>query len=213
MHIMLLSVLLCIVSVNAADDAGNANQFIDSVLTAVKTQYGASLDPFHLPDEDIKINQKVGIITLKGEVKLTNGTLTGLSSLHRAGNSTIGTEKEHFVAHLRVGDQNIHLKYDAHVDLLSILHPNLVIQVDIGNIDINMTLALNSDGKLDINQFDIDELKHTRVHVTGLGILDPLVDLLADVVIEVANAQVRKAVSHLVEGLIGPLLSNFSLGS
>jgi len=217
MHIMLLSVLLfCGLMSNLfADDTGNANEFIDSVLTAVKAQYGAQLDPFHLPDEDIKINQKVGIITIKGDVKLSNGTLTGLSTLHRAGNATIGTESEHFVAHLRIGDQNIHLAYNkVHVELLGgLIHPDLGIKADIGNIDLNMTLALNSAGKLDITQFEMDELKNVKVHVTGLGVADALVDVIADAAIVIANKQVRDAAGHLVQGLIAPLLTNFTLGA
>jgi len=192
-------------------EAGNANAFIDSVLTAVKTEYGAQLEPFHLPNEELAFSQKVGIITLKGDIKLTNGTLNGLSHLHRANNATLGTENQHFVVHLQVGDENVKFRYNAHVDFLDILHPNLVIEGDIGNIDINATIMLDSEGKPVINQFEIDELKHVQIYIHGLGILDPLLDLIADAAIEVANPQIRNALSHLVQGMIGEQLANFHL--
>jgi hypothetical protein len=212
MNAKLLSLLLFCSTLSASSaQSGNANEFIDSVLVAVKTQYGSNLDPLHLPDEEFAFNQKVGIITLKGDIKLTNGSLNGLSALHRTANSTIGTENQHFVAHLRVGDENVHFKYDVHVDLLDLLHPSFQIQGDIENIDINITIALDSDGKLAIQQFEIDELKHVRMQIHGLGVLDPIADIIADVIIEVANPQIRKSLSHLVEGMIGPMLTNFSL--
>jgi len=191
--------------------AGNANAFIDSVLTAVKTEYGTSLEPYHLPDETLAFNQKIGIITLKGDIKLTNGSLTGLSKIHRAGNATIGTEAGHFAVHLKVGDEKISFAYNAKVNFLDILHPNLQIEGDVAAIDINATIMLDSDGKPKISQFEIDELKHVRFHVHGLGILDPLVDLIADVAVEVANAQIRKALSHIVEGMVGSLLTSYKL--
>jgi len=211
MNIKLLSLLFFCTILGVESQAGNANAFIDSVLTAVKTEYGASLEPYHLPNEELNFSQKIGIITLKGDIKLTNGTLTGLSHLHRNGNATLGTENQHFAVHLKVGDENIKLNYNAHIDFLDIIHPNLQIEADIGNIDINATIMLDTDGKPVIQQFEIDELKHTRVLVHGLGILDPLVDIIADVVIEVANPQIRKALSHVVETMIGGLLSDFKL--
>jgi len=207
-----LSFLICFcLYVSVRGQAGNANAFIDSILTAVKTEHAADLEPYHLPDEELVINQKVGIITIKGDVKLTKGTLTGLSKIHRNGDATVGTQAGHFAVDLKVGDEKVVLMYDAHIDLMNILHPNLKIEADIAAIDIKMSISLSDDGKPVISSFEIDELKHTTFKVTGLGILDPLVDVIADVVVEVANKQVRDALSKMVEPMIGGLLSDFKL--
>jgi hypothetical protein len=191
-------------------DAGNADAFVDQVLTAVKTQYGKDLEPFHVPDKTFQFSRKVGILDLKGNVKLTEGLITGLSHLHRSGESTMGTENNHFTAHLRIGDNNIKIHYKVEASFLNIFHPHLVLESEVENIDIKADIGLDSDGKPSLTQFHIEELKHARVHVHGLGLLDPLIDLIADGFVEIFNPQARDLLSNIMKNMVGDMLKNFS---
>jgi len=192
-------------------DSGNANAFIDQVLTAVKTQYGKTLDPFHVPDKTLSFAKKVGIITFKGEAKLTEGLINGLSHLHRTGESTIGTENKHFVAHLQMGDDNIKVHYKVELSFMNIFHPHLTLESEIENIDMKATIGIDDAGHPQLTEFHIDELKHVKVHVHGLGLLDPLIDLVADSFVAVFNPTARDLLSNLLKGMVGDMLKNFKL--
>jgi hypothetical protein len=192
-------------------DTGNADAFVDQVLTAAKAQYGATLDPFHVPDSDLKFSKKLGILTLSGEAKLTEGTITGLSHLKRSGESTIGTENNHFVAHIEVGDDNIKIHYKVDATFMNLFHPKLTLESEVGNIDIKAAIGVDADGKPVLNELHIEELQHVKIYVHGLGLLDPLIDLIGDAFIEFFNPTARDLLSNLLKGMLGDVLKNFKL--
>jgi hypothetical protein len=192
-------------------EVGNANAFVDQILTAVKTQYGTTLDPFHIPDQTLNFSQKLGIITLKGDAHLTEGVITGLSHLHRSGDSDIGTENSHFIAHLRLGDDNIKASFKVAANFMNLIHPHLTLESTIENIDMKATIGVDANGKPQVNEFHVEELKHVQVYVHGLGLLDPLVDLIADGFIAAFNPTARDLLSNLLKGMIGDLLKDFKL--
>ncbi len=142
---------------------------------------------------------------------MTEGLITGLSHLHRSGESTMGTENNHFTAHLRIGDNNIKIHYKVEASFLNIFHPHLVLESEVENIDIKADIGLDSDGKPSLTQFHIEELKHARVHVHGLGLLDPLIDLIADGFVEIFNPQARDLLSNIMKNMVGDMLKNFKM--
>jgi hypothetical protein len=142
---------------------------------------------------------------------LTQGVITGLSHLHRSGDSTIGTENNHFAAHIQMGDNNIKVHFNVQVDLLGIFHPHLVLESDIENIDLKADIGVGADGKPTLTGLLIDELKHVKVQVHGLGPLDPLVDVIADEFIKVFNPQARDLLSGVLKGMVGDLLKDFKM--
>jgi len=146
-----------------------------------------------------------------GSAKLTEGTIVGLSHLHRSGDSDIGTENNHFIAHLRLGDDNIRIHYKVDANFMNLLHPHLTLESEVENIDMKATIGLDADGKPTLTEFHIEELKHVKIHVHGLGLLDPLIDLIGDAFIEVFNPTARDLLSNLLKGMIGDMLKNFKL--
>jgi len=192
-------------------EESNANEFVDQVLAAVKTEFGASLDPFHLPDTVAKFSKKIALITFHGDAKLTQGTITGLSHLARSGDSTIGTENEHFTAKLQLGDNNIHAHFNVRLDFMD-LTTHLDLDADIANIDLKTTIGVDAAGKPMISSLDIDELKHVRIQVHGpVAPLDGVLDLLADAFIEVFNPLARTELSKVLKDIIGKEIANLHL--
>jgi len=192
-------------------DAGNANAFVDQVLNAVKAKYNQTLDPLHIPDKVVSFKKKVGILNIHGEAKLSEGTITGLSHLYRSGDSSMGTENSHFVAHLRFGDQNIHLHYKGEASFMD-LHTHLTLESQIGDIDVKAVIGLDSSGKPSITSFEIDELKHVKLDVhTPIPILDHFIDFLGEEFIKVFNPVARNLVSKILKDMVGKELSNFKM--
>jgi len=195
-----------------ADDAANANAFVDSVLTAVKKSYSANLDPLHIPDiTAFQFSKKVGIITLKGDAKLEEGTITGLSHLTRSGDSSLGTEGGHFAAKLQFGDNNIHAHFKLDAEFMG-LKVKATLDTDIGNIDVKVNIGVGADGKPAITAFEIDKLQHVKIDVHGpIAPLDGVLDLLLDGFVEVFNPQVEKLLGGILKDFVGKELANFKL--
>jgi len=210
--LLLISVLVVVESTPISYfDAGNANAFIDQILNAVKAKYNQTLDPFHIPDKVVSFRKKVGLITFHGEAKLTEGTITGLSHLIRSGDSTLGNENNHFVAHLQFGDKNIHVHYKGEATFMD-LHTHVTLESQVGDIDVKATITLDSAGKATINQLEIDELEHVKIHVhTPIAILDPLIDLFGDEFVKIFNPMAKEMLSKLLKDMLGKELENFKM--
>jgi len=194
-------------------DANNANEFIDSVLTAVKAQFGTQLDPFHLPDEEIfHFGKKIGPIDLGGSAKLSNGTLKGLSTLHRIGDSTIATEEGQFTAHLEISLEKLDFLYHAEVEFLSIIHPKFELLGTVGTLNINIALAVDGDGKPILKEFHVQDLVDVVIHEHGLGEVDTLVDLFTNAFIQFFNPTVKSLLDSVLQPMIAGLLGDFKLG-
>lgn len=73
-------------------------------------------------------------------------------------------------------------------------------------------MTIGADSKPALKEFDIEEFKHVKVLVHGLGPLDHLVDLIADAYIAIANTQARHMITGIVRPILEQELKNFKLG-
>jgi len=190
----------------------SANQFVDQVLEAVKKSSSASLDPLHIADiTAFQFSKKVGIITLKGDAKLEEGTITGLSHLARSGDSSLSTEGGHFSAKLQFGDNNIHAHFKLDAEFMG-LHVKATLDSDIGNIDVKVNIGVGADGKPAITSFEVDKLQHVKIDIHGpIAPLDGILDLLLDGFVEVFNPLAEKLLGQVLKDVVGKELANFKL--
>ncbi|XP_054157977.1 mite allergen Lep d 7-like [Oppia nitens] len=191
---------------------GNANQMVDQLLTVVKAKYNTTLDPFHVPNMNFNFTKKIALSTWHGEANLTEGTIKGLGAIKRSGDCDIGTDKGHFIGHLQFGDNNIHAHFHAVTQIgikgLKPIHSTINLDADIGNIDVKITVGMNEKGKLQLKEFQVDELKHVKFHVKGLKILDPLVNVMADAFVAIFNPQARQILGNILKNIIGKEIEN-----
>lgn len=83
----------------------------------------------------MNVDRKIGAIHMKGSVDLKETKIIGLSLVHRVGDSFFKSENGSFVAKLHLGDKNVKLFSDITLHFLSnIFHPNLKVEVVLGNI-------------------------------------------------------------------------------
>ena len=176
----------------------------------MKAKYNATLDPFHVPDKVVSFSKKVGLITFHGEAKLTEGTITGLSHLYRSGDSSLGTENQHFVAHLKFGDKNIKVHYKGEARFMD-LHTHVTLESLIGDIDVKATIGVEN-GKPAITEFQIDELKHVKIDIhTPIKILDHFIDFLGEEFIKIFNPTAENLISKILKDVVGKELANFKM--
>ncbi|CAG2104697.1 unnamed protein product [Medioppia subpectinata] len=191
-------------------DPGNANKLIDQLLGVVKTKYGANLDPFHVPDQHLHFDKKVALTWWHGQLNISEGLIKGLSHLIRSGDCDIGTDKGKFVAHVQVGDANVAAHFHG-VMKLNIFHATVNLDVSIGNLDVKLGVGLDDKQKMHLNDFNIDELKNVKIHVSGLKIFTPLVNALANAFVNVFNPQTRQILGNLLKGIIEKEIQNIKI--
>lgn len=210
MKFLFVLAIVGLAAAGALADDGNANQLVDQIVSALTKK--AEIDPFHMPDHTFQVDKKIGVIHLKGEVHIKNGLITGLSHAARNGDATIGNKNGTYDAHLRLGDKNIKFHADIDAVIGKILRPKATLDSEIGDIDVKMSLAVTPEGKFQLEDFEIDEFKHVQIHVHGLAILDPLIDLIGDGFIAFFNPNARRLLTNLLRPVIEEQLKNFHPG-
>ncbi|CAG2171698.1 unnamed protein product, partial [Oppiella nova] len=173
-------------------------------------KYGTTLDPFHVPEIDLKFDKKIALTWWHGQLNLTEGQVKGLSHLARSGDCDIGTDKGKFIAHIQLGDSNVNVHFHG-VMKLNIFHATVNFDASVGNLDIKATAGLDDKGKLMLNEFNVDELKNVKIHISGLSILTPLVNAIANGFVTIFNPQARSLIGNALKGIIEKEIQNIKI--
>lgn len=139
---------------------------------------------------------------LTGEIDLRQTVMTGLSGISRNGDAKLDSGSEGFTAKLRLGDNDVSVVSELTVRLGELIHPNLRLETEVGHLDVQLALGVGSDGAFQLKDFYIDELKKVHVKVHGLSILDPLIDIVANLFVKFFNKDARDMVSEMVRPMI-----------
>jgi len=102
-----------------AETRGWTDEYIDMILgylQGIITDQG--LDPADLPEEEVSFSDTVLGITWHGSAKVYNGKFSGLSSIHRSGNTdfTLDGNTIELIARLGINGASAH--YDARLLIL-----------------------------------------------------------------------------------------------
>ncbi|XP_054154720.1 uncharacterized protein LOC128953265 isoform X3 [Oppia nitens] len=201
----LVAYATCSPLVNDAKD--DANKFVDQLIQIVKTKYGDKLDPMHLNDTVAEFHKKIAGITWHGDAKLTEGTITGLKNIVRSGDSVVHIDKK-LTAHLQFGDANLMIHYKGELQFMDLKTSGLL-NATTGTLDVIVDIGADDKGKLHVNTFNIDELKHVKIDFKGpIKVADDIVDALADGFVAVFNKQTRELLSKVVKDMLEKELEN-----
>ena len=91
---------------------------------------------------------------------------------------------------------------------LSPIHSTVNIDADVGEIDIKAIVALDENQKPILKSLDVDELKNTKIHISGLKILTPLANLVADIFVKNFNSKAREQLNGLLKDVLGKEIAN-----
>ncbi|CAN7939350.1 unnamed protein product [Ixodes hexagonus] len=92
-----------------------ANDVFDQMLDSVSRS--EQLDPYALPDQVTSFDRRV-LIRFHGEAKIYNGTLTGLSTIHRTGDSHFKVDESSLEVRADVGLGALDVTCKAHVKFM-----------------------------------------------------------------------------------------------
>ena len=198
------------------------NRLIDQIVSALKAYQ--LLDPLALPQYHILLRRKVGTVQSNGHALLANTTITGLSEVHRRGDtknitsntSTTGNSTS-FSVHLHMGRGNVKVASTSAVHFSDSTYPNLKVTADIVDIAIHFTVTLGGGGGggdggsgSGISDFTVDAFYFASFKVDGLPAGDPVVGGLNQSYQSILNKKGRMMLTESIRPLLEQELKNFS---
>merc|ERR1711915_1043773 len=178
-----------------------SDNYIDQVLANLRDMVIAeNLDPADLPNADTGFSDTVLGITWHGSAHLYNGKFWGLSTIARTGdtNFVVDGTTARLTAYVGINDASaefmgitVHAAANADVADIQIY------------LDATMDLSdLNSGLKL--QEFHISHVGNINVHISGLGPLDWILELLVDFI----DTFLKDWIISLVEGPLKDLIQS-----
>ncbi len=193
------------------------NRLIDQIVSALKAYQ--LLDPLALPQYHILLRRKVGTVQSNGHALLANTTITGLSEVHRRGDtknitSNSSGNSTSFSVHLHMGRGNVKVASTSAVHFSDSTYPNLKVTADIVDIAIHFTVTLGGgDGSgsgSGISDFTVDAFHFASFKVDGLPAGDPVVGGLNQSYQSILNKKGRMMLTESIRPLLEQELKNFS---
>ncbi|XP_076036466.1 uncharacterized protein LOC143022231 [Oratosquilla oratoria] len=155
----------------AARGLGNANGFMDLIFSHIATTIvDSGADPMPLPDHTLQFMEN-------GVAKLYNGELTGLSSIHRSGTSSLDMVGEWIFLYTNFAFNGLKARCTGKVEVLNV-GPVVDMSASVSQVSVYMMARKDLYGNVvDIDQFIITEFGKIDVEIDGLGLLDYLAPL------------------------------------
>ncbi|KAG8198363.1 hypothetical protein JTE90_021611 [Oedothorax gibbosus] len=199
MRLIVLTVIaFCALVGVFADDADlqrRANAYIDSFIEGATNETGGFADPSALEDLKKGFEREFGLIKVKGEVKLFEGTITGLSTLQRKGNVSIMDLDDMVLLTTQLTFRKLNAHYKGAI-LLNEAGPQFTLNAKISGSKVSMTIVVPSKGgKGDLMSFNINKLQDIRVTIYGLGPFGWSAGFISTLVLNALEQPVAKTAS------------------
>lgn len=174
---------------------------MDQFIAALKAKN--NFDPMTVGEHSSTIKERIGFLDVKIKVDLHKTTIAGLGHATRVGDAAVTNKDGSFNAKLQLGDSDVRAKSDLTVHVSQLIHPDLKLEADIGHLTITFAVAIGSDGKPALKEFNIDELTHTKVHVHGaIQLLDPVLDVIVQAFLKMFNTLARDVITQAVRPVL-----------
>merc|ERR1712176_165443 len=185
-----------------------SDNYIDEVLANLRDMVITNnLDPADLPDAETGFSDTVLGITWHGSAKVYNGKFWGLSTIARAGDTSLTVEGTTATLTANIGIlSGARAHYDAKAEFMGItVHADADATVG----DIQIYLAANMDvgdlnSGLQLTDFHISHVGHINVNISGLGPLDWILELLVDFI----DAFLKDWIIGMLEGPLKDLIQS-----
>ncbi|XP_054169084.1 uncharacterized protein LOC128966257 [Oppia nitens] len=182
----------------------NSTNIFDSLLQrAVHTLNDTGVDPLPLPPLTDKFSYDLMLFKLKGELKVYDGYLNGLSSLVRTGDIITTYSNNEVVFEASMGFTNLTGGYNWKTSVLG-GGPSGSSSLTISGISCYLQLkqGLHRGAKPTISSFRIDKIKHLWIDVNGLGSWDFILELIMNVVSNAFKLSLANAIGGPVTDAI-----------
>merc|ERR1712179_849588 len=162
---------------------GWTDEYIDNILAiAQEIIRSEGLDPAPLPEEEVSFSDTILGITFHGSAKVYNGQFSGLSTIHRTGNTDFTLDDTTLVLIAKIDSLDVYL-------------------------DTEMTLAPGES--LQIADFKVTNIGHISVDVDGLGPLDWILELLVNSIGNSIRGWLADIISGPLKDILQGLLNDY----
>ncbi|GFT17858.1 uncharacterized protein NPIL_428181 [Nephila pilipes] len=191
--------VLCLFSsaLAATDDdlQQKANDYIDDFIEKATNGSGGFIDP--LPLEELKkgFEREIGFVKVKGEAKLYDGKIFGLSSMKRKGNTTVIDLDDMLLISTQLTFKKLHATYKGAL-LLNDAGPSISMNAKVGGSKVTMFIVAPAEGgKAELMSFDVSKLQDIRISIFGLGPFGWAASLMSTLALNALEKPVAKTAS------------------
>lgn len=184
-----------------------SNTIIDDVLAKVdEAIVEAGLDPATLKDEAVELEFNVAFITVTASATLTKGFLSGLSSLHRTGESNSTTLNGTNIVGAEVSFDDLAGGYKMHVEAMGWGRDGKVdITIREIVVDIEIKQCEQTGCNAELTKFDVVKIGWIDVEVQGFGAPG---NAIVEGIVEGITNIMRICIANMIEGPLGDLIKS-----
>jgi len=203
-------------TLNADDiayEAGNANAFLDQILSNARPTIQKELDPVNLPDGGISFSKKILGITIQGGAQVTQGWLAGLSTIHRAGDAEMTNAGGAIIVDAELGLNDLRGHYRASAKFLNIgPETGATLTISYVSVALKVKQTFQPGAHPELLDFEITRIDKIDVKLeSGLGPLDFILGGIVNLVSGLVKDLVVKIVNEPLKKLIGQKLSEITI--
>jgi len=194
-------------------EAGNANGFLDQILSNARPTIDKELDPIDLPKKEISFTHKILGIPITGLVKVFNGRLNGLRTLYRSGDASMTNAAEGLVINAHLGLNNLEGYYRAAAKFMNI-GPETSLKVLVSSVSVRLSVKQSFNPGAHPKLLDFEIVKIDRVDVrfdSGFGPLDFIVNTVVNLVNNIVKGLIIKIVNEPLKQIIAAKLAEITI--
>ena len=184
--------------------SANANEYFDRVLANARhLVLDNGLDPMPLPDEDISV--------IGTGVVLHDGHLDGLSNVHRTGDAVMSYDGEWLGISAHIGFNGFGAGYSCKIEIIGI-GPDVTATATISETSIYVNAKISSQTlKIQLADFNIEDVGKIDVDISGLGIFDWLLEPLTEAIVNLLDGLVVDIINLFLEPLLRNAIESIDL--
>uniref|UniRef100_A0A6B0V4U7 Putative conserved secreted protein n=1 Tax=Ixodes ricinus TaxID=34613 RepID=A0A6B0V4U7_IXORI len=153
-----------------------AYKYLEKALKRFVQYY--NLDPMALPDVNQTFEKTIIFMTVQGEAILTNGSLAGLSTIHRTEYFHFGANRKGIEVHADFGAGPLHIHYAGNLTLIGITY-EVDVNITIKNIRVVLQVFENLKKGLVVKDFRIKTMEGLTVKLHNRGIVGYIFNAIA----------------------------------
>lgn len=139
--------------------------------------------------------REIAFVRVRGEAKLYDGKIFGLSSLKRKGDAVVMDLDDVLIISSQMTFKKIHATYKGHL-LVNEAGPKITMNAKIGGSKVTMILMVPAEGgNSTVVSFSINKLQDIRISIWGLGPWGWTASIISTLALNALEKPVAKAAS------------------
>lgn len=172
-----------------------ANNYIDEFIAQATNDSGGFIDPLPLDELGKTFEREMAFVRIRGEAKLFDGKIYGLSSLKRKGDAVVMDLDDVLIISCQMTFKKVHATYKGHL-LINEAGPKISLNAKVGSSKVTMILMVPAEGgNSTVVSFNINRLQDIRISIWGLGPWGWTASIISTLALNALEKPVAKAAS------------------